>query len=225
MPYPVSAAAVTMTLTLRALLPIACILALSACGGDAAPGPEIHDTKYRAVSAGGKVLAASVAPGPCVLDEFTGLTWEVKSDLPGLHDSGNTYSWYEPNEEHGGELDYRGVPNGGRCSGSACDTSAFVDAVNATGLCGFTDWRMPSRDELGSISDPRRTQAPPTINSRYFPFTQPAEYWSGNDYQFQWNAAWVWSFHNGLDRVEWKASPRHVRLVRGEPKQLVRVKD
>lgn len=200
-------------------------LVITACDREPATGPEIHDTKYRAVTSAGEVLDASVAPGTCAFDEFTGLTWEVKSDLAGLQDSRNTYTWYDPLEDHSGELDYRGMPDGGECNGSACDTAAYVEAVNATALCGFSDWHMPSRDELGSISDPRKTLTPPSINARYFPHTQPGEYWSGNDYQFQWNAAWVWSFHNGLDRVEWKASPRYVRLVRGQPRQLTRVKD
>src|SRR3990172_6109187 len=119
----------------------ATILLLAACGRDAAPGPEIHDTKYRAVNQAGEVLDAAIAPGSCVLDQFTGLVWEVKSDQPGLHDWRNTYSWYDPREAHGGELDYRGTANAGVCSGSDCDTSAFVDAVNARGLCGYSDWR------------------------------------------------------------------------------------
>jgi len=203
----------------------AALLALAACKRDPAPGPEIHDTKYRAVSASGEVLDAAVAPGVCVLDQFTGLTWEVKSDQPGLHDRRNTYSWYNPQEAHDDELDYRGSPDAGSCLGSACDTSALVDAVNIERLCGYSDWRMPSRDELGSISDPRKSRLPPTINVRYFPFTQSGEYWSANDYQFQWDAAWVWSFQTGLDRVEWKRSPRFVRLVRGQPRQLTRVED
>jgi hypothetical protein len=201
------------------------VLMLPACSRDPAPGPEIHDTKYLAVSASGKVLDASIAPGACVLDQFTGLIWEVKSERPGLRDWRNTYSWYDPQEAHGGELDYRGTANGGECSGSGCDTAALVETVNAAGLCGYSDWRIPARDELGSISDPRKSGSPPTINTRYFPFTQPGEYWSANDYQFQWNAAWVWSFRTGLDRVEWKHSPRYVRLVRGQPRQLIRIED
>lgn len=207
-----------------AMLAVA-VLILPACGRNPAPGPEIHDTKYLAVNASGEVLDASIAPGTCVLDQFTGLTWEVKSDRPGLRDWRNTYSWYNPQEAHDGELDYRGTPNGGACSGSACDTAALVETVNAAGLCGYSDWRIPGRDELGSISDPRKSGSPPTINTRHFPFTKPDEYWSANDYQFQWNAAWVWSFQTGLDRVEWKHSPRYVRLVRGQPRQLNRIED
>jgi hypothetical protein len=202
-----------------------CLLLLAGCNREPAIGPEIHDTKYRAVNDAGDVQDPSVAPGTCALDTFTGLTWEVKSDQPGLRNFNNTYSWYEPGESHDGELDYRGTADGGECSGSACDTTAYVAAVNASALCGYSDWRMPTRDELGSISDPRKGSAPPTINTRFFPYTQPGEYWSGNDYQFQWDAAWVWGFHNSLDRVEWKKTPRYVRLVRGEPVQVSRVKD
>jgi len=197
---------------------------LTACESRQGPGPEIHDSKYVALDESGVQLAPGVT-GPCVLDQFTGLTWQAKSDRPGHNHRENTYSWYNPNEDAGGELDYRGKPDGGLCSGSACDTWAVVQVVNQEGYCGFNDWRMPSRDELGSISDPRKVRTPPTINMVYFPNTQPGDYWSSNDYQFQWNTAWLWSFENGLDRVEWKESPRFVRLVRGEANYLERIKD
>jgi hypothetical protein len=199
-------------------------ISLGGCDNQSGPGPDIHDTKYIALSADGEQLEAGQA-GPCVLDQFIGLVWEVKTSTPGLHDSRNTYSWFNPNESVGEELDYRGKPDGGECSGSACDTTALVEAVNTVGYCGFKDWRMPTRDELGSISDPRKSTPPPSINKKYFPNTQAGEYWSSNDYQFHWNSAWLWNFGNGLDRVEWKYSPRYVRLVRGEPAYLERVED
>jgi len=201
----------------------ALLFLLPACG-PSGPGPDIHDSKYVALGADG-VQLDSGETGPCVLDQFTGLVWEVKTDSPGIHYRENTYSWFYPDEDASGELDYRGKPDGGQCSGSACDTSALVRAVNEATYCGFNDWRIPARDELGSISDPRKSSTPPSINTIYFPQTQPAEYWSANDYQFHWDSAWLWSFQNGMDRVEWKYSPRFVRLVRGEPVYLERIKD
>jgi len=209
----------------RLILPAAVLFLLNACGGDRGPGPEIHDTKYLAIGPDGQALEGGPGEDDCVLDQFIGLLWEVKSDQPGLRDWRNTYSWYNPDESHDGELDYRGIRDGGACAGSDCDTATYVAAVNEAGYCGHNDWRIPTRDELGSISDPRKGSSPPTINVTYFPYTQVEEYWSSNDYQFQYDAAWRWSFKFGHDRVDWKASPARVRLVRGAAVQLRRTKD
>ena len=200
-------------------------LATSGCGQDSGQSYSIHDTKYIRISSAGKELGAEASSWPCVLDRYTGLMWEVKSTTAGLHFSDNTYSWYNPTEDHDQGLDYRGTPNGGRCEGSDCDTWAYVLAVNHEGYCGYHDWRLPLKDELASISDPRKLEAPPTINMRYFPLTQPDEYWSSNDYSFQWDSAWVWNFRHGHDRVDWKKSPKRVRLVRGEAEHLKRVEE
>ena len=208
------------------LLPLTMVfVVLYGCNKNNGPGPEIHDTKYLAIGAGGRPLDGLPGENDCVLDQFIGLVWEVKSDKPGLRDWRNTYSWYNPEESFEGELDYRGVKNAGGCAGSDCDTTSYVQAVNASGYCGYRDWRMPTRDELGSISDPRKAGNPPTANMAIFPYTQAEDYWSGNDYQFQYDTAWRWSFKYGHDRVDWKASPGRVRLVRGEASLLQRVKE
>jgi hypothetical protein len=204
---------------------VSALLLLSACEKDDGPGPGIHDTKYLVINADGQPVEGLPGNNDCVQDQFIGLVWEVKSDAAGLRDWRNTYSWYSPDESFDGELDYRGTKNAGQCVGSGCDTTAYVEAVNQAGYCGHNDWRMPSRDELGSISDPRKPNNPPTANLNYFPHTQIDEYWSANDYQFQYNAAWRWSFEFGHDRVDWKKEPARVRLVRGESIQLQRVKD
>jgi len=208
-----------------AIAAVAVLFLLNACERNDGPGPEIHDTKYLTIGPDGQPLNHPPGENDCVQDQFIGLVWEVKSNQPGLRDWRNTYSWYSPNESSDGELDYRGLKNAGQCIGSDCDTAAYVLAVNETAYCGHSDWRMPARDELGSISDPRKPDNPPTANLKFFPYTQADEYWSGNDYQFQYNAAWRWSFKFGHDRVEWKATPGRVRLVRGQATLLQRAKE
>lgn len=193
-------------------LALLCATTLFACSGKSGPDNASHDTKYRTTVDG------------CVEDTITGLLWEAKSDLPGLHDWRNTYTWYSPNDDHD-ELDYRGTGDGGQCAGSACDTWEFVIAVNASRLCGHSDWHMPLRDELFSISDLRKAETPPTANMEFFPHMQAAEYWSANDYSFQHDAAWGWSYQFGHDRVDWKRTPKFVRLVRGNASNLTEVKE
>jgi hypothetical protein len=190
-------------------------LLLAACSPDPNAIPNPHDSKYRSLEVGADV---------CVLDTDTQLLWQVKSSYIGLNDAANTYSWFNPDEAHG-ELDYRGIEDGGVCIGSACDTWNYVNAVNDAGLCGYRDWRMPTKDEMFSISDLRRAENPPTMNVDFFPDAKAAEYWTGNDYSFQFDAAWTWNFQHGHDRVDWKKEAKFVRLVRGVATQLDAVKE
>lgn len=200
------------------MLPIASsvvILGLAACSQESGDLQFDHATKYSTIT---------VDNDTCVFDNQTGLLWQVKTDIAGLHNFRNTYSWYSPVEAHK-ELDYRGLENGGVCAGSACDTWHYVQAVNKAGYCGYEDWRVPGKDELFSVSDLMRADNPPTMNTEFFVYAQPAEYWSGNDYSFQWDAAWAWNFEYGHDRVDWKKTPKFVRLVRGSASQLPEVKE
>ncbi len=187
---------------------------LAACGG-AGDTDTLPDDRFELFTVGAD---------SCVRDGISGLVWESKAATEGLHDRDNTYSWWNPDEATG-ELDYRGAENAGECRGSRCDTFSFVAAVNSEAYCGYNDWRMPTKDELNSISDVTRASQPPTIDTRYFPHTHPDEYWTGNDYSFQYNAAWGWNFQYGLDRVDWKKSAKFVRLVRGTPQALPAVKE
>ena len=198
-----------------ALFSVLIALSLAACSQDSGNESASAQGKYSRVTTNGE---------NCVADSDTGLLWAGKTDVPGLHDYRNTYSWYDPNEAQG-ELDYRGTEDGGECSGSSCDTWNYTRAVNEAGYCGHHDWRLPAKDELFSISILLKAGNPPTIDTDFFPHAQVAEYWSGNDYSFQWDAAWAWNFQFGHDRVDWKKTPKHVRLVRGSGENLPEVKE
>ena len=91
----------------------------------------------------------------CTRDNVTGLMWEVKTDDGGLRDQRWIYTWYNPDPRSNGG--YEGEPgeyNATRdyCFEAArCDTVKYVEDVNRTRLCGFSDWRLPDPFELSPI--------------------------------------------------------------------------
>ncbi|MBZ2189930.1 DUF1566 domain-containing protein [Alcanivorax sp. JB21] len=116
----------------------------------------------------------------CTRDNVTGLIWEVKLDDAGqLRHGGHTYTWYNTDPDtNGGDA---GRLDGGTCAGSACDTQAYVAAINAlnegNGLCGVRDWRLPDRVALQSVVHYGRSSGP-ALDTEYFPNMMVNQYWS-----------------------------------------------
>ena len=146
----------------------------------------------------------------CTRDNVTGLVWEVKASS-GLQSSANTYSWYSPDKSlNGGDP---GSKNGGQCEGSDCDTHTFMQKINEQELCGLSDWRLPTKRELLSIVD--NSSLKPAVDTRFFPNTVPAYYWSSSPYADQSALAWQVYFLYGEASPDEKSQARHLRLVSG----------
>lgn len=179
-------------------------------GQDAETG---RDASERVVGQGSYKTSGfvmTVLPGSsCVQDSVTGLVWEGKTGT-GLHAPDNTYSWLLRNGSNGGAV---GTANGGVCSGSNCDTESFVAAVNAERWCGFSDWRLPTADELSGIVDAGASAAP-TIRSQ-FAGQAAAPYWSASPKAGDAAGAWMVDFNSGAVGSVAKSSAQRVRLVRG----------
>ncbi|MCH8550242.1 MAG: DUF1566 domain-containing protein [Balneolaceae bacterium] len=156
----------------------------------------------------GNPLPASSSAWRCVRDNHTGLVWEAKTPEEGLHYKDNLYSWYV-HVENGDS--YVGVPDGGLCTGSDCDTSSFVKAVNQDSLCGREGWRLPTVSELINVLHLGRTG--PSIDKDFFPNTASSPFWTSMGGEnnaryinFQAGAIGSWSTSNSA----------RVRLVVGE---------
>jgi hypothetical protein len=167
---------------------------------------------FTKLDANGNDLPAGATDWSCVRDNVTGLIWEVKTDDGGLRDQDWTYTWYNPDPTtNGGDP---GFQDGGACEGSACDTQGFVAAVNAQGLCGASDWRLPAREELRSIVSYDFYEL--VIDTNYFPNTTRYDsFWTASPDAFNSGNAWVIFFHGGYGLSYSKDSSRVVRLVRG----------
>lgn len=90
---------------------------------------------------------------------------------------------------------------------------AEVQTANAgPGTHGYTDWRLPSIAELGSLVE--AACANPAINTDIFPATVAGSYWTSSPYIISNDSAWRVSFSEGAESVDAKNSLYPVRLVR-----------
>lgn len=95
---------------------------------------------------------------------------------------------------------------------AALATAATVNA-NPTGLGkGYADWRVPNRNELGSLVE--RDCRAPAINAAYFPGTVLASYWSSSPAIALPKTAWQVNFVDGDVAPGDTAGTRNLRLVR-----------
>jgi len=195
-----------------------CSLAIAGCGDISALKPPVFDmTRLNQDGSVNDGKDYAKQPWACALDNKSGLIWEVKRTEPGLHNINNTYSWHDPNPDSNGG--FAGKASGGTCTGSNCDTESYVKAVNAEKLCGFADWHLPSRYEMGTIVDEGVFYPGPTLPKAYFPESLPGKYWTDTTFKTRRAGAWAWRFDYGTEYVEEKAEGLNVRLIHVAPKK------
>jgi hypothetical protein len=170
----------------------------------------------------------------CVRDNVTSLVWEVKrNDATHLRHMDHGYAWYNPDSTtNGGAVGYETPQfdtNGNAviaptCVGVAdvnkCNTQSYVTAVNAVGLCGKTDWRLPIVDELRSLAHTGR--ANPAIDiytdTDYFPNASTIGWvWSSSPHAAIVDNALNGNFDGGIFghvSYDFKYIASPVRLVR-----------
>lgn len=195
--------------------------AMHKLGGSTRPGAD-----YTKIANDGSELPASAALGTgpsdwaCTRDNITGLIWEVKlDDAVSLRHVGHTYTWYDTDDAvNGGNPGTLGSNTTCTSTLINCNTTAYRDAINAlTGsnrLCGGTDWRLPTGNELSGLVHAGLSSGP-MIDNAWFPNTANASYWAGENSASGASNAWFVAFNSGVLATSSKDSSRHVRLVRG----------
>lgn len=110
--------------------------------------------------------------------------------------------------------------DGKACSGEAKtftwqEAMAKVAEINAEGLGGHSDWRMPMVPELASIVE--RQCFNPRMNSAVFPGAPSLIFWSSMEKMGKADQAYTLDFGGGAAVATAKSAQGAVRLVRGGP--------
>jgi hypothetical protein len=105
----------------------------------------------------------------CVRDNVTGLVWEIKTPT-GTHSFNNKGTWQNRN--------------------------TLADTTNAEGLCGLTNWRVPSLTELLTIVNNGRQN--PAFDVPRFPNGKSQSYWTSNPVSGVGTNAWTVNFFAGI---------------------------
>ena len=124
------------------------------------------------------------------------------------HDADNTYTWYDSNPATNGG--YAGTP------GDGTDTEDFIRALNSAHFGGYSDWRLPTINELDSIVNCDIPSPGPTINAAYFPNTVSSFYWSSTTHAGYTSTAWGVYFGYGNDYYDYKSSVTTSALFVGD---------
>lgn len=244
-----------MKQTKLALGAITLVTLLAACGGggdateptetptptpaaspEPTPAPAPAPTPVPTPSSGfGLVPNASGGNYPqteCVKDYSTGLVWESKRpENSSLHFMGRKYTNFDDVTK---QQVSAGIIAGGVTARAptlseitaATNSIGFVNAVNATALCGFTDWRRPTKEEIETLG----RVSPNGTDMTWLPLNIIAEsttsYWTSTPdtnpahvgTTLGETTAWFMIFYvneaglTGLGRG--RNNPTHLRLVR-----------
>jgi hypothetical protein len=156
----------------------------------------------------GKKLPLNASIWQCVMDNTTGLVWEIKN--LGDHDINDLYTWYEPDDKKNGK-------NMGKESVGK-DTNSYIKTINNEKYCGYKDWRLPSLQELLGIVAFNHS---PSINEQFFndiilkdSDSYKMYFWTSSSY-IDSNFAGFIDFYKGKSGWMEKSYKNHIRLVRG----------
>lgn len=150
----------------------------------------------------GKTVAANAR---CATIQSSDLTWEVKTDDGGIHDKDNAYRWGGTGAEKTGTIFFD-------------DWNSLVNSANTKKLCGFSDWRVPTIEELKTLVT--NEDKKPVIDTRIFSLTLAVPYWSVSTYQHYPEHAQTVDFATGTSNYYngFRGDRLPLRLVRSNKK-------
>ena len=160
----------------------------------------------------GKINGGTYDLTDCVKDNVTGLIWEGKTTQGPRGYNIAVSNLDDVNSPQKGPSLY---PIAAEIN-NANNSIGYVNQVNASALCGFSDWRLPTAKELESLVDLSKAfSTAPTVQKAWFPNTYTARpYWSSTPSATDASQAWNVTFSTGSVGHSDRLNAMAIRLVR-----------
>jgi PKD repeat protein len=164
---------------------------------------------FTKIGASGQTLPFDATQWSCIKDNVTGLMWEYKGAGGGLHDATKTFTNYDSTVLS--QITATSVPPTQAQIDAPTNSIGFRNAVNAEGLCGSTDWRVPSILELQGLAN----YGPSTgVDFVLFGFNNNTDYLSSSPSPVGTPPS-HWVFRSTFDTLQDRSVSSALRLVRG----------
>jgi len=173
--------------------------------------------KYIKLDNFGDILPDDSETWSCVLDQVTGLIWEVKHEGPEFTASHNRFTWFNENSfVNGGDIGSEGDSVSCSLSGLNCNTATYVQLVNDELMCGSNQMRLPTPRELLGLISLKQGDIGTKVDIDYFPFlhTGNSRYWTSTPFISTSNRAYVVDFLSAKLTHEPKSNTEGILLVR-----------
>lgn len=175
---------------------------------------------FSKIGVNGEDLPVDATDWACTRDNVTGLLWEQATQDGTYRGRDQSFTWYEPRtDRNGGHPGSEDATFG--CVGyqaddpsSFCNTRNYVAHVNEESLCGLSNWRLPSAQELKSIASYRTGYLGGIGDDGMFKhLASNAYYWSSTPLKGDPQRALIFSFPDVGIASKSKGQAFHVMLV------------
>jgi Protein of unknown function (DUF1566) len=152
----------------------------------------------------------------CVFDSSTGLTWEGKP-TSGVRSTNNIYT----NLDNSNSLQITtygalSMPTQAQIDASS-NSIGYVNAVNAMSLCGYSNWRVPTLNELLTINVGASNSVNQNLTTdmvTWFPNLYPSGYWTSTPDAANSVGAYTFILGTNAHYQQYRIAKFPIRLVR-----------